>query len=359
MRSIVLPLILCIVLFNLFAGTQAEGPVWRQRTEKFKGNTCTSGQCLLDFLGRLGAGIEERSALKGRIDLCRILVAMSEGSICPDLVPVEIDKPIFRVKVPEMNDIPSDVGGRGTVIEDEDRGRRFTEPISMKECEEAVINSKNVHVADRPLEGEVREFLEINDGEVPFLKGKTVAFIKKMAPLSSKTSGQSKLIIGRMNNRCHQLEFSSEDSLDFVSSDEDVLGLHKDRGGPLYDGKCHSGPSNGGKNLKASSKDQINYRLNHKIGDREPIDCMDPIADCLAAKSPLGQSSLHSYKLYMDLGSGIKVVNTSQNNLLLSNSCDEEERNGVEKQKRKTNFKELKEEAGEEKELSYRQVTME
>ncbi|KAI9185451.1 hypothetical protein LWI28_007339 [Acer negundo] len=331
MRSIVLPLILCIVLFNLFAGTQAEGPVWRQRTEKFKGNTCTSGQCLLDFLGRLGAGT-------------------------PELTNFSAKKVVGSKKDVRIGSL---MGGRGTVIEDEDRGRRFTESISMKECEEAVINSKNVHVADRPLEGEVREFLEINDGEVPFSKGKTVAFIKKMAPLSSKTSGKSKLIIGRMNNRCHLLESSSEDSLDFVSSDEDVLGLHKDRGGPLYDGKCHSGPSNGGKNLKASSKDQINYRLNHKIGDREPIDCMDPIADCLAAKSPLGQSSLHSYKLYMDLGSGIKVVNTSQNNLLLSNSCDEEETNGVEKQKRKTNFKELKEEAGEEKELSYRQVTME
>ncbi|KAK1583128.1 hypothetical protein Q3G72_021217 [Acer saccharum] len=55
MRSIVLPLILCIVLFNLFAGTQAQGgPVWKPRTEKFQVNTCTSAQCVHDFVERLG-----------------------------------------------------------------------------------------------------------------------------------------------------------------------------------------------------------------------------------------------------------------------------------------------------------------
>ncbi|KAK1582463.1 hypothetical protein Q3G72_015293 [Acer saccharum] len=68
MRSIVLPLILCIVLFNLFAGTQAQEPIWKPRTEIFKGNTCTSGQCLLDFLGRLGASSMPKNCKCAPID---------------------------------------------------------------------------------------------------------------------------------------------------------------------------------------------------------------------------------------------------------------------------------------------------
>ncbi|KAK1557637.1 hypothetical protein Q3G72_028558 [Acer saccharum] len=46
--------------------------------------------------------------LKGRMDLCHILVATSEGSSCPDIVPVEVGKECFRVKVHEVCDVPSD-----------------------------------------------------------------------------------------------------------------------------------------------------------------------------------------------------------------------------------------------------------
>ncbi|KAH7568291.1 hypothetical protein ACOSP7_009182 [Xanthoceras sorbifolium] len=55
MRSIVLPIILCFLLLNLFAATQGAEPKWCPKTKTFAGNNCTRLQCLLDFLGDLGA----------------------------------------------------------------------------------------------------------------------------------------------------------------------------------------------------------------------------------------------------------------------------------------------------------------
>ncbi|KAK1558426.1 hypothetical protein Q3G72_002170 [Acer saccharum] len=52
--------------------------------------------------------VEDRIALKGRMDVCRILVATSEVFVCLDVVPVEIAKESFRVKVHKVNNIPLD-----------------------------------------------------------------------------------------------------------------------------------------------------------------------------------------------------------------------------------------------------------
>ncbi|KAL5776251.1 hypothetical protein ACOSP7_009177 [Xanthoceras sorbifolium] len=55
MRSIVLPVILCIVLLNFLDATQGDELKWCPKTKTFIGSNCTSQQCLLDFLGDLGA----------------------------------------------------------------------------------------------------------------------------------------------------------------------------------------------------------------------------------------------------------------------------------------------------------------
>ncbi|KAK4839603.1 hypothetical protein QYF36_023207 [Acer negundo] len=97
-----------------------------------------------------------------------------------------------------------------------------------------------------------------------FSKGKSTAIKVKKVVHSSRTFGQSKLSIGKINRRIQLSYFSNDDSM---STGEDTLGYLANRPGPSYD-------------------------------------------DCLVAKSPLGQSSINSYELYVDLGSGIKVGNT-------------------------------------------------
>ncbi|KAI9162338.1 hypothetical protein LWI28_026295 [Acer negundo] len=228
---------------------------------------------------------------------------------------------------------------RCTTVEEEDTDRRSAEPIELQECENVGFKSQNVKVADRSVVVEDRELLGFIDDGVSFSKGKSAAVINKKASLSSKTVGQSKLSIRRINSRCQLSELSTEDSLDGVSTDGESLGLHENRAGPSNGGKSPSGPTNGCLNLEVGNVDRTNYALGFRTSDKESIGLVDPIARSLADKSPLGQSSHICHELFVDLGSGIKVVNNSQNNLVLSNSSNDEEKISVGDQLRKSNYR--------------------
>ncbi|KAK1556373.1 hypothetical protein Q3G72_003831 [Acer saccharum] len=119
-------------------------------------------------------------------------------------------------------------------------------------------------------------------------------------------------------------KIETEDCLDCLSTDEDSLGSY-DRPDPSKVGNCSGGLSGTSIGCLDNS-----FELDQRIGEKELIGVVDPIANCLVAKSPLGQSSLNSYELYVDLGLGIKVCTPSSIG---------KEKMGVGEQKRTSNVR--------------------
>ncbi|KAK0578536.1 hypothetical protein LWI29_011813 [Acer saccharum] len=233
------------------------------------------------------------------MDLCRILVATSEGSSCPGIVPVEVGKESFRIKVHEVCDVPSDEWlweqlGLGQIYFSV-ASKMVNSPVKSPNWK-LVVFEKNDRSRFRDTDKSVekggmsesfigvenRECLGFNYGDVSPSKGKSAIINDKKAAPSSRTLGQLKLSSGKNKSHCQLLDFSSKNNLDCLSTDEDSLSSHDDRPDP-----------------------------SKRIGEKELIGVVDLIANCLVAKSPLGQSSLNSYELYVDLGSGIKVCNPS------------------------------------------------
>ncbi|KAK1558790.1 hypothetical protein Q3G72_006657 [Acer saccharum] len=194
-------------------------------------------------------------------------------------------------------------------IEKKDRFRRLERPISMQEAEEV---------------GSRRQKSEKKDSFIDWGDRTGVGFNDSICGSPKRMSAALK----------------QKNDVNMTSEEED-MGYYDDRPGPSNGGKCLGGQGAHQSDilrLEDGSMDRVNSVLDQQKGIEDPFGSVDPIVDCLAAKSPMGQVSLSSYELYVDLGSGIKVRNPSQPSKMKTKSSSGEERLNEDKLVRKSNL---------------------
>ncbi|KAK1581656.1 hypothetical protein Q3G72_007763 [Acer saccharum] len=283
--------------------------------------------------------IEDRATLKRRLEQVRILVAMAENQSCPSSVMVEVGSASIMVEVKEVDEVPSeewfgDILGLHPNSWDSSRSEKVSSPAKKTSHGKLVIfenqgrgrvSPDNIGVAtDGTAARSKVGFSSVQHGKglvggqsqsmgghrlsvgregqnrVGSAKGKaTLASKEKVVRRPSERA--TGVVIGKV---LRMVESTSDSSL--PSGDEG------DRPGPSLLGAGSAGPS-------------IGVGLDRAAGHNRFVDLEDPIAESVAVLPPLGQRLLSPHDLFVDLGPGVNILNSSQSIGEVSSSNFEEE----------------------------------
>ncbi|KAK1584045.1 hypothetical protein Q3G72_029398 [Acer saccharum] len=283
--------------------------------------------------------IEDRAALKGRLEQVRILVAMAENQSCPSSVMVEVGSASIMVEVKEVDEVPSEEWfgdilclhpnswdssrsekvsspakktshGKLVIFENQGRGRVSPDNIGVatdgttarsKVGFSSVQHGKGlVGGQSQSMGGHRLSVGREGQNRVGSAKGKaTLASKEKVVRRPSERA--TGVVIGKV---LRMAESTSDSSL--PSGDEG------DRPGPSLLGAGSAGPS-------------IGVGLDRAVGHNRFVDLEDPIAESVAVLPPFGQRLLSPHDLFVDLGPGVNILNSSQSTGEVSSSSFEEE----------------------------------
>ncbi|KAK1571922.1 hypothetical protein Q3G72_024947 [Acer saccharum] len=272
---------------------------------------------------RLMIFVDDRASLKGSMDSYWILVAMAEDLQCPSLVVVETDYESFRVDVHEVSEGPFDewfreMLGLSPNIFYPHAPEKGVSSMKVASRGKLVI-FKNKGMGRATSDGTVGRY-ELVNSRYGTSKRKSPFVSFKKAATRPREGGMSGVVVGKEirgseSSSEYSLSFDGESASKHVNQSRHLL-MREGSGGPakfrLGQGVCRAD-----KSKNQESREVLGQNLG------------DPIADSQAALPLLGHCLISPNELYVDLGIGLNIGQSSLNVQELSSSSNGEDGEGA------------------------------
>ncbi|KAK0592945.1 hypothetical protein LWI29_028145 [Acer saccharum] len=301
----------------------------------FSGEAVVSCPSFLKAVGnffRLMIFVDNRASLKGSMDSYWILVAMAEDLQCPSSVVVETDYESFKVDVHEVSEGLSDESFREMLglspnIFDPHAPEKGVSPMKVVSRGKLVI-FKNKGMGRATSDGTVGRY-ELVNSRFGFESGRIrdgtskrkSPFVSiKKATTRPREGGMSGVVVGKEvkgseSSSEYSLSSEGESASKYVNRSRHLL-VREGSGGPakfrLGQGVCRAD-----KSKNQESREVLGQNLG------------DPIVDSQAALPLLGHCLISPNDLYVDLGTGLNIGQSSLNVQELSSFSNEEDGEGA------------------------------